>query len=56
MGMNSRVRVEQIPEAGHGLPYDQPERLVAVTKSFLAERLDKGALSQTSSAPALNRA
>lgn len=33
--MNPRVRVEQIRNAGHGLPYDQPERLAAVVKSFM---------------------
>jgi len=33
--LNPRVRIEQIPDAGHGLPYDQPERLGAVVKSFL---------------------
>jgi pimeloyl-ACP methyl ester carboxylesterase len=39
-GLNPRLRVEQIRDAGHGLPYDQPERLAAVVKSFLrgAER------------------
>ena len=33
--LNPRLRVEQIQEAGHGLPYDQPERFEAVVKSFL---------------------
>ncbi len=32
---NSRVHVEQIQDAGHGLPYDQPERFEVVVKSFL---------------------
>lgn len=32
---NSRVRVEQIRNAGHGLPHDQPERLAAVVRSFV---------------------
>jgi N-formylmaleamate deformylase len=33
--LNPRIHVEQIPEAGHGVQYDQPERLGAVVKSFL---------------------
>lgn len=33
--LNPRVQVEQIPDAGHGVPYDDPERLAAVIKSFL---------------------
>ncbi|HEY4392951.1 MAG TPA: alpha/beta hydrolase [Polyangia bacterium] len=33
--LNPRVRVEQIRDAGHGLPYDQPERLAAAVSSFL---------------------
>jgi len=33
--LNSRVRTEQIENAGHGLPYDQPERLAAVVRSFM---------------------
>lgn len=33
--LNPRLRVEQIRNAGHGLPYDQPERLAAVVGSFL---------------------
>lgn len=33
--LNPRLQVEQIAEAGHGLPYDQPERFAAVVKSFL---------------------
>jgi N-formylmaleamate deformylase len=32
---NHRLRVEQIQDAGHGLPYDQPDRFEAVVKSFL---------------------
>jgi pimeloyl-ACP methyl ester carboxylesterase len=36
-GLNSRVRVEQIRGAGHGLPFDQPERLGEVVLSFLRE-------------------
>jgi pimeloyl-ACP methyl ester carboxylesterase len=33
--LNPRFRVEQIPGAGHGVPFDQPERLAAVVRSFL---------------------
>jgi N-formylmaleamate deformylase len=34
--LNPHVRIEQIQNAGHGLPYDQPERLAAVVSSFLS--------------------
>ena len=33
--LNPSVRVQQIPGAGHGLPYDQPDRFAAVVRSFL---------------------
>jgi len=33
--LNSRLQYELIPDAGHGLPYDQPDRLAAVVGSFL---------------------
>jgi pimeloyl-ACP methyl ester carboxylesterase len=33
--LNPRVRIEQIEDAGHGLPYDQPERLAAAIRAFL---------------------
>lgn len=33
--LNRRLRYELIPDVGHGLPYDQPDRLAAVVKSFL---------------------
>jgi N-formylmaleamate deformylase len=33
--LNPRLRVEQIQNAGHGIPYDQPERFEAVVRSFL---------------------
>jgi len=33
--LNPRVRVEQIRDARHGVPFDQPERFEAVVKSFL---------------------
>lgn len=35
--INPRVRIEQIEDAGHGLPFDQPERLGAVILSFLRD-------------------
>jgi N-formylmaleamate deformylase len=34
--LNPRLRVEQIQDAGHGVPYDQPERFEAVVRSFLS--------------------
>jgi N-formylmaleamate deformylase len=33
--LNPRLRVEQVLHAGHGLPYDQPERFAAAVRSFL---------------------
>jgi N-formylmaleamate deformylase len=33
--LNPRLHVEQIQDAGHGLPYDQPTRFEAVVRSFL---------------------
>jgi pimeloyl-ACP methyl ester carboxylesterase len=33
--LNPRLRVEQIQDAAHGVPYDQPERFEAVVRSFL---------------------
>jgi pimeloyl-ACP methyl ester carboxylesterase len=33
--LNPRLRVEQIQGAGHGVPFDQPERLAAVVGSFI---------------------
>ena len=35
--LNARVRIEQLQDAGHGLPFDQPERLGEVVVSFLRE-------------------
>jgi len=35
--LNPRVRVEQVKDAGHGLPFEQPERLGEVVMSFLRE-------------------
>ena len=34
-GLNPRVRIEQVQNAGHGLPFEQPERLGEVVVSFL---------------------
>ena len=33
--LNQRLEIAQIEEAGHGIPYDQPERFSAVVKAFL---------------------
>ncbi len=33
--LNSQVRLELIPDAGHGVQYDQPERFEAAVQSFL---------------------
>ena len=33
--LNSHMRVELIPDAGHGVHYDQPERFQAVVRPFL---------------------
>ncbi|WP_232379482.1 alpha/beta fold hydrolase [Polyangium fumosum] len=33
--LNPRVRIEQVQDAGHGLPFEQPERLGEVVLSFL---------------------
>ncbi|WP_438039642.1 alpha/beta fold hydrolase [Sorangium sp. So ce128] len=35
--LNPRVRIEQVQDAGHGLPFQQPERLGEVVLSFLRE-------------------
>jgi N-formylmaleamate deformylase len=35
--LNPRVLIEQVQDAGHGLPYDQPGRLAEVVASFLRE-------------------
>lgn len=34
-GLNQRLEVVQIKEAGHGIPYDQPDRFSAVVQTFL---------------------
>lgn len=33
--LNQRLKVVQIAEAGHGIPYDQPERFSTIVKAFL---------------------
>jgi N-formylmaleamate deformylase len=33
--LNPHLRIEQIPNAGHGVPFEQPERLAEVVGSFL---------------------
>ena len=33
--LNPRLQIEQIPNAGHGVPYDQPQRFAAGVRSFL---------------------
>jgi pimeloyl-ACP methyl ester carboxylesterase len=35
--LNPRVRIERVQDAGHGLPFEQPERLGEVVMSFLRE-------------------
>ncbi|NOK19777.1 alpha/beta fold hydrolase [Corallococcus carmarthensis] len=35
--LNPRVRIEQVQDAAHGLPFDQPERLAEGVASFLRE-------------------
>jgi pimeloyl-ACP methyl ester carboxylesterase len=36
-GLHSRLRIEPIQGAGHGLPFDRPERLAEVVASFLRD-------------------
>ena len=35
--INPRLRYERIADAGHGIPYDQPDRFAAVVRSFLQD-------------------
>ncbi|MEZ4370537.1 MAG: alpha/beta hydrolase [Polyangiaceae bacterium] len=35
--INPLVSIEQIADAGHGLPFDQPERLAQVLRGFLLD-------------------
>jgi pimeloyl-ACP methyl ester carboxylesterase len=37
--LNPRVRIAQVRDAGHGLPFDQPDRLGDVVRAFLHELL-----------------
>ena len=39
--VNLRLQVEQIPEVGHGLHYEQPERFAVVVESFLRSIIDR---------------
>lgn len=34
--LNPRLQIAQIQDAGHGLPYDQPQRFAAIVRAFLA--------------------
>ncbi len=34
-GLNQRLKVIQIEEAGHGVPYDQPELFSTAVQTFL---------------------
>lgn len=34
-GIQPRLRVEVVPDAGHGLPFDQPEQLARLIQSFV---------------------
>jgi pimeloyl-ACP methyl ester carboxylesterase len=40
--LNPRLRHELIADAGHGLPYDQPDRLATVVQAFLARHPNGG--------------
>jgi N-formylmaleamate deformylase len=40
--LNPALSVEMVPDAGHGLPYDQPERLAAVVSLFLLSMTSAG--------------
>lgn len=42
--LNPHLSVAKIREAGHGIPYDQPERFLAVVKAFLSKTLLLGAI------------
>ena len=35
--LNSRIRIEQIEGAGHGIQFDQAERIEGIVKSFLRD-------------------
>ncbi|GAB3028718.1 hypothetical protein GCM10027285_08830 [Oleiagrimonas citrea] len=36
--MHACIRVAQIPNAGHGVPYDKPEQVASVVRLFLPAR------------------
>ena len=36
-GLNPRVRIAQVADAGHGLPFEQPARLAELVASFLRD-------------------
>jgi pimeloyl-ACP methyl ester carboxylesterase len=36
-GLNPRVRIAQVANAGHGLPFEQPARLAELVASFARE-------------------
>lgn len=38
--LNPHLKVAQIADAGHGVPYDQPERFLALVQAFLKTQLD----------------
>jgi pimeloyl-ACP methyl ester carboxylesterase len=40
--LNPRLRIEQIKNAGHGIPYDQPDRFESMVRSFLQADTDPG--------------
>lgn len=40
--LNPHLRAEQIQDAGHGLPYDQPKRLEEAVRSFLRSVVPRG--------------
>lgn len=40
--LNPRVRIEQVQGAGHGLPFERPERLGEVVATFLRELAQRG--------------
>jgi pimeloyl-ACP methyl ester carboxylesterase len=35
--LNGRVRIAEVKDAGHGLPFEQPQRLAEVVETFLGE-------------------
>ena len=41
--LNPHVRIAQVQGAGHGLPFEQPERLGEVVAAFLRQTFTPGA-------------